>query len=257
MTYLPIAIRQVRYEQRQFWRNRTRAFFSFMFPLMLLVIFATLAKHDTLVGTSNVSADAFVIPGLLAYGVIMATFNNLAIELAAARDQGVLKRLRGTPMPGWVFVTARIASSVVTAAELTAVTLLVARVGYGLELKAHLLPALAVTLVVGTACFSALGIGVNGLIPNAEAAPIVANVVILPLTFFSGVWAQFNGIPSWLHRLAEVFPIQHLAHGLQAAYDPRTNGLGVGAVDMLVLAAWGLVGVLGGVWYLRRERVRA
>lgn len=252
---LMLAARQVLYEQRSFWRNRTRAFFVFLFPLVFLFIFASLNRNHTLDSRGGIEADAFVIPGLLAYGVIMATFTNLAVELAAARESGVLKRMRGTPLPGWAFLAGRIGSAVVTAAALMAVTLAIAHLAYGIHVRVETLPGLLSALVVGTACFSALGIGINRLIPNADAAPAVANVAILPLTFFSGVWGDF-GIPDGLDRLAQVFPVQHLANALQVAFDPRTQGLGIVGEDLVVLGIWGVVGVVAGVRYLQRERLR-
>jgi ABC-2 type transport system permease protein len=253
---LVLIARQLVYEQRSFWRNRTRAFFAFLLPLMFLFIFATIDKHSTLPGSGGISADYFVIPGLLAYGVILATFMNLAIELAASRDSGVLKRMRGTPLPSWVFLGGRIASAVVTAALLTALTLTVARLAYGVHVRVETLPGLISALVVGTACFSALGIAVNRVIPNADAAPAVANAAILPLTFFSGVWGTFGGIPSWLHHLAQVFPVQHLANAMQVAFDPRTVGSGIVGHDLLVLAVWGVGGSIAGARYLQREKRR-
>jgi ABC-2 type transport system permease protein len=253
---LVLTVRQLGYEQRSFWRNRTRAFFAFLLPLMFLFIFATIDKHSTLPDRGGISADTFVIPGLLAYGVILATFMNLATELAASRDMGVLKRMRGTPLPSWVFLGGRIASAVVTAALLTALTLAVARLAYGVHVRVETLPGLISALVVGTACFSALGIGINRVIPNADAAPAVANAAILPLTFCSGVWGTFGGIPSWLHRTAQVFPVEHLANAMQVAFDPRTPGPGIVGHDLLVLAVWGAAGALVGARYLRREKRR-
>lgn len=253
---LALAARQVLYEQRSFWRNRTRAFFVFLLPLVFLVIFASLNRNHTLDSRGGIEAGAFVVPGLLAYGVIMATFTNLAVELAAARESGVLKRIRGTPLPGWAFLAGRIGSAVVTAAVLMAVTLAVAHLAYGIHVRVETLPGLLSALVVGTACFSALGIGINRLIPNADAAPAVANVAILPLTFFSGVWGDFGGIPEWMDRLAQIFPVQHLANALQVAFDPRTQGSGLVGEDLVVLTFWGVVGVVAGVRYLQRERLR-
>lgn len=253
---LALSVRQVLYEQRSFWRNRARAFFSFLLPLMFLFIFATLNHHQTLAAYGGIPADAFVVPGLLAYGVIMATFTNLAVQLAASRESGVLKRMRGTPLPSWAFLAGQIGSAVITAAALTIVTLTVARLAYGVHIRVETMPGLALALIVGTACFSALGIGINRLIPNADAAPAIVNVAILPLTFFSGVWGTFGGIPSWLRRLAQVFPIEHLANAMQVAFDPRTHGPGIVGHDVLVLAVWGAAGSLVGARYLRRERVR-
>jgi ABC-2 type transport system permease protein len=253
---LALAARQVLYEQRSFWRNRTRAFFWFLLPLMFLFIFASMSRDDTLTSRGGIAAVAFVVPGLLAYGVIMATFANLAVELAGARDSGVLKRMRGTPLPGWAFLAGRIGSAVVTAAALTVVTLVVARLAYGVHVRVETLPGLLSALVVGTACFSALGIGINRLIPNADAAPAVANAAILPLTFFSGVWGDFGGIPAWLDGLAQVFPVQHLANAMQVAFDPRTQGPGFVGEDLAVLALWGAAGAVAGIRYLQRERLR-
>lgn len=253
---LVLALWQVRYEQRSFWRNRARAFFAFLLPIMFLVIFASLNHGSTIVSRGGIAADLFVVPGLLAYGVVMATFMNLATELAASRDLGILKRMRGTPLPRWAFLGGRVGSAVVTAAGVTAVTLLLGALVYDVHVRSATLPGLVLALVVGTASFSALGFGVNLLIPNGDAAPAVANGLILPLTFISGVWSDFGGIPAWLHRIAEVFPIEHLANSLQVVFDPRTSGPGIVGSDMLVLAAWGTVGAVAGVGYLRRERRR-
>jgi ABC-2 type transport system permease protein len=253
---LALAARQVLYEQRSFWRNRTRAFFAFVLPLMFLVIFASLNSGQALDTHGGIDADAFVVPGLLAYGVIMATFMNLATELAAARETGVLKRMRGTPLPPAAFLAGKIGSAVVTAAAVIAVTLTVGYFAYGVHVRVSTLAGFLLALVVGTACFSALGIGVNRVIPNADAAPAVANGLILPLTFVSGVWGDFGGLPGWLNGIAAVFPIKHLANSLQVAFDPRTTGSGIVREDLLVLALWAVVGVVAGIAYLRRETRR-
>jgi ABC-2 type transport system permease protein len=246
---------QVLYEQRSFWRNRARAFFAFMLPLTFLVIFGSLNSGDILAARGGIPADLFVIPGLLAYGVISATFTDIADGLAAARDTGILKRMRGTPLPEWAFLSGRIGSAVVTAAAVTVVTFAVGALAYDVHVRLETLPGLVLALLVGTACFSALGVAVNRLIPNAEAAPAVVNGLILPLTFISGVWADFD-TPGWLQTLAELFPVQHLANSLQFAFDPRTNGPGIVLDDMLVLAVWGAIGFVVGARYLRREKLR-
>jgi ABC-2 type transport system permease protein len=252
-----LAGRQVLYEQRAFWRNRTRAFFAFLLPLMFLVIFGSLNLGDTIEARGGIRAVAFVVPGLLAYGIIMATFTNLGTELAASRESGVLKRMRGTPLPRWAFLGGRIGSAVVTAAVVTAVTLVVGALAYDVHVPLATLPAFLLALLVGTACFAALGIGVVSLIPNAESAGAVANGLILPLTFISGVWGDFGGLPRWLERIAQVFPVQHLANSLQVAFDPRTTGTGIVGADLLALAGWGAVGLVAGIAFLRREQHRS
>jgi ABC-2 type transport system permease protein len=254
---LALAGHQVLDDQRTFWRNRTRAFFSFALPLMFLVIFASLNRSDRLGDRGNIPADAFVVPGLLAYGVIMATFSNIAGDLALVRDTGVLKRTRGTPLPAWVFVAGKIGSAVLVAAVVSLLTLLVADLAYGVPVRGATLPGLVLALVAGTACCAALGIGVMWLVRSADSATAVTSALVLPLTFISGVWGEFGGLPPWLHHIAQAFPIEHLANALQVAYDPRTTGAGISGADLLALVAWLVAGVWLGVRFLRAELRRA
>jgi ABC-2 type transport system permease protein len=254
---LALAGWQVLYDQRSFWRNRTRAFFSFLLPVMFLVIFGALHHNDVLESRGGIPANDYVVPGLLAYAVIMATFTNIATDVAAMRDTGVLKRLRGTPLPGWAFVAGRVGSAVITAVAVAAVTLAIGYAAYGVPVHAGTLPGLVLALALGTACFSALGLGVLRIVRNAESAPVVVNVLILPLTFVSGVWGDFGQMPAWLGHLAAVFPIKHLAHWLQLVFDPRTTGHGVVAGDALALVAWTAVGVVLATRVLRTETRRA
>jgi ABC-2 type transport system permease protein len=252
-----LAAHQALDDQRTFWRNRTRAFFSFALPLMFLVIFASLNRGDRLEDRGMIPADAFVVPGLLAYAVIMATFTNLATDLAIMRDSGVLKRLRGTPLPASAFVAGKIASAVVVAAAVSALTLLVAGLAFGVSVPAGNAPGLVLALVAGTACCAALGIGVTGMIRSADSAAAVTSALVLPLTFISGVWGEFGGLPEWLHRIAQAFPIQHLANALQVAFDPRTTAPGISGGDLLVLGLWLVAGAWLSLRVLRAELRRA
>jgi ABC-2 type transport system permease protein len=250
---LRLAAHQVLDDQRAFWRNRGRAFFSFALPLMFLVIFASLNHGDRLEDRGGIPADAFVVPGLLAYGVIMATFTNLATDMALIRDSGVLKRMRGTPLPGWAFVAGKIGSAVIVAAAVSVVTVAVADVAYGVRFRTATLPGVVLALLAGTACCAALGLGATRLIRTAESAAAVTSALVLPLTFISGVWGEFGGLPAWLHHIAQAFPIEHLAHALQVGFDPRTSGPGISGGDLLALMIWFAAGVWLSVRFLRAE----
>jgi ABC-2 type transport system permease protein len=240
---LGIAWRQLRFEQRAFWRNRTRAFFSVVFPLVFLVVFNAINGSHHIEELGGISYATWFVPGILAYGLIMATFTNLAASTAIARDTGVLKRMRGTPLPTWVFLAARIASTLVTATVLVTVTLGLGVGGYGVEIRTSTLPGLVATLVLGSVCFTTLGLAATTIIPNAEAAPAVTNVLVLPLTFISGIWMVLANAPAWLTGTAKAFPVRALAHGLQHAFDPSTPGSGVVAFDLAVLGGWTLLGI--------------
>jgi ABC-2 type transport system permease protein len=250
---LSLAVRQIRYDQRSFWRNRSAAFFTFVFPLMFLVLLASLNRGGTLASHGGISYNTFFIPGILAYGVVLATFGSLLFGLAGARDLGILKRVQGTPLPAWAFVAGRIGSALVTGFLVATAMLALGRGVYDVHIRADTLVALIVTLALGMATFSALGIAAVRLAPTADAAPIVANVFILPLSFVSGVWFPTDDMPSWLHRLAGFFPLEPLAHQLQTVFDPRTAAPGFVWHDELILAVWAAAGAVLALRALRHE----
>jgi ABC-2 type transport system permease protein len=245
---------QIRYEQRAYWRNRGRGVFTFVFPLMFLVIFASLNQGAHIASRGGIPYDAFFVPGILAYGVIATTFVNMAISTAILRDQGVLKRMQGTPLPPWAYVLARIGSTVIIVLLMTVLVLALGAIAYNVHVRASTVPGLLATLVLGTAAFTTLGIGITRFIPNAEAAPVVVNLVILPLTFISSIWFPPSGMPNWLVQIAKIFPIRALADGLEYAFDPRTVGSGLNGQDLRTLAIWTAIGVFAMLRFLRRPQ---
>jgi ABC-2 type transport system permease protein len=245
---------QIRYEQRAYWRNRGRGIFTFVFPLMFLVIFGSLNKGEHLNSLGGIPYDDFIVPGILAYGVIATTYVNMAISTAILRDQGVLKRMQGTPLPPWAYLAARVGSTVVIVLAMTALTLALGAIAYGVDIRASALPGLILTLVLGTAAFTTLGIGITRFIPNAEAAPVVVNLTILPLTFISSIWFPATGMPRALIDIAKIFPLRALADGLEYAFNPFTTGAGLKAQDLRTLAIWTAVGVFLMIRFLRRPQ---
>jgi ABC-2 type transport system permease protein len=247
---------QVAYEQRAFWRNRTRAFFSVGMPIMLLVLFASLNSGAHIEELGNIPYVVFFLPGILAYGIIITQFINMASGLAIQRDNGLLKRMRGTPLPGWAYVGGRVGSTVLTSLVMTVVMLVIGRVFYDVHLRAEAVPAVLVAVLLGAATFAALGMAAVSLIPNAEAAPVVANVLILPLSFISGIWYPLTGAPTWVVDVAKFFPIARLANALHVAFDPLNHGSAFSGNDLLVLAIWLAVGVRFAMRFWQKETAR-
>ena len=248
---------QVRYEQRASWRNRGRGIFTFVFPLMFLVIFASLNRGAHLSSLGGIPYDDFFVPGILAYGLIATTFVNMAISTAILRDQGVLKRMQGTPLPPWAYVAARIGSTLVIVLAMTALVLGLGATAYGVHIRASTLPGLIVTLALGTAVFTSIGIGVTRFIPNAEAAPVVVNLLILPLTFISSIWFPPSGMPTALIDIAKIFPVRALADGLEYAFNPHTLGAGFNGQDIRTLLIWTAVGIFVMLRFLRQPQGEA
>lgn len=253
---LALVAHLARDEQRAFFRNRSRAFFSFALPLVFLVVFNAINGGHRIDERGNISYATWFVPGILAYAVIMTTFTNLATSIVVQRDQGVLKRMRTTPMPAWTFLAARIVAAAATTALMVAVTLALGTMAYGVEVRAETLPGLVVGLLAGTACFTSLGIALTTMIRNGDGAPAVVNVAILPLTFISGIWMVLDNAPAWLARLADVFPVKAFADLLQRAFDPATAGPGLFGHDLLVLAAWTAFGIVAGLRWFRWESRR-
>jgi ABC-2 type transport system permease protein len=245
---------QIRYEQRAFWRNRGRGIFTFVFPLMFLVIFASLDKSAHIKELGGISYDTFFVPGILAYGVITTTYVNMAMSTAILRDQGILKRMQGTPLPRWAYIAARIGSTVGLVLAMTAITLALGALAYGVHIRASTLPGLIGTLVLGTAAFTTLGIGVARFIPNAEAGPVIVNLTVLPLTFISSIWFPPTAMPKTVNDIAKVFPIRPLADGLERAFNPFTTGVGFSGQDLRTLAIWTVVGIFLMVRFLRQPQ---
>ena len=133
MRSLGLVVRQVRYEQKLYWRSPSSAMFTFLFPILLLVIFASLNQGTTLRALGGISYNQYYVPGIVAFGVISACFSNLAIALCFRRDSGVLKRIRGTPLPPWVFMAGNIGSSLVVSAILTVLTTAAGVAFYGVS----------------------------------------------------------------------------------------------------------------------------
>jgi ABC-2 type transport system permease protein len=242
---LRLALRQVRYENRSFWRNPAAAFFTFAFPLMFLVIFNLIFGGGTTKRFgAEVSLSTFYIPAVAAFAVITACYTNIAIGVVFARDEGVLKRIRGTPLPGWTYLFGRILHAVIVGILLVIIVVLFGRVFYSVEIHARTLPVFVVSIAVGSACFASLGLAMTAAVPNPEAAPAVVNATILPLLFISDIFIPLENAPSWLGKFSGVFPIKHFSHALVTAYDPFGKGSGFVASDLAVMAAWGVAGVV-------------
>jgi ABC-2 type transport system permease protein len=243
---------QVAYEQRAFWRNRTRAFFSFGMPVMLLLLFGALNSGGRVQELGNIPYVTFFLPGILAYGIVITQFVNMAGGIAIQRDNGLLKRMRGTPLPGWAYVSGRLGST----ALVSVVMLIIGWVGFDVHLRAAAVPAVVVTVLLGAATFAALGLAAVMIIPNAEAAPVVANVLILPLSFISGIWYPLTGAPEWIVDVAKFFPLEHLANASHVAFDPLNHGSAWSGNDLFVLAIWLLVGARLAMRFWQREMAR-
>ena len=249
-----LALRQVRFTNKAFWRNPASAFFTFAFPLMFLVIFTallgngkTVVNRDPLVVIKNAT---YYVVAMGAFGVITATYTNVAMSVTFQRDQGILKRVRGTPLPSWAYLFGRVVHAMLVAAVLVIITMIFGRFVYGATLPTgQALWEFIVTFVVGSLSFAALALAITAVIPNADAGPPIVNASILPLLFLSGVFIPVsNTSPAWIRAIGAIFPVKHFMAAIQGGFLANIPNSSAAFPfhwsDVLFIALWGIAGLL-------------
>lgn len=246
---------QIAYQNRVFRRTPIAAFFTLAFPLMLLVIFAAIfSGQDVDIGTGgSIDIGQFYAPSLAAFAAASATYTNLAVGVCISRDDGVLKRVRGTPLPPWIYLGGQIGNGVLVGAVAVAIMMLVGAVAYGVDIRLEAIPAAALAFLVGVATFAALGLAVAALTPTGSAAPAVANATLLPIAFVSNVFIPLEDPPTWLAVIGDVFPLKPFVTAFSEPFSPFSSGAAIEWRDLAVMAAWGVLGTVVALRYFRWE----
>jgi len=255
MTDFALAMRQVRYENKSFWRNPAVAFFTFVVPLMFLVILnALLGDNTTTVDGGEVDLSNFYVPAMAALSIVNACYTNIVMTVSVARDEGLLKRVRGTPLPGWAYLFGRIVHVTLIALLLVAIVIAFGALFYGVGVPTKTMPAFIVTITLSAATFCALGLAVSSFVPNAQAASAIANATVLPILFISDIFVPLGeDPPTWIDILGNIFPVKHLAEACITAFNPYETGYGFEWWDLAVIAVWGVFGAVVSLRYFTWE----
>jgi ABC-2 type transport system permease protein len=244
VTTAGLAWEQFRLERKLFWRNPSAAFFSFVLPLAMLLLVAS-------VFASEPDDLDVLIPGIAGMSVMATTFNALAMNVCVRREAGILKRVRGTPMPPVAYFAGSIGNAVANALVQVALVVLIGHLVFDVSWPRDWV-ALIVFSVAGVVCFGALGVALAHAIPNADSAPAYVNAIFLPAIFISGVFYSTESLPSALDAIARVLPLEHVIDGLSGAI---VTGAGVGENlgELGVVALWALAGLVLAVRGFRWE----
>jgi ABC-2 type transport system permease protein len=238
---------QIRWEQRVFWRNRESAVFVFLFPLLLFTLL-TAVYNGHIYGHP---ASWALLAGMLAYGVANTTFAGLALIIVARRETGILKRIRGTPLPPATYLTALLTSIMVVFALQAAALFVLGRLLKSTPWPGHLV-SLVLALALGAFTFAALGLALTGFIRSLEGSSAVVNVLVLPLAFLSGSFGSTRHYPQALRAVGDVLPLKYFLDAMNGIYlhgqelwdKPR---------NIAVLAAWGAFGIAVAIRRFRWE----
>jgi ABC-2 type transport system permease protein len=245
---LAMGWRQYRLERRMFWRNPTAAFFNFLFPLILLGLFGAVFH-------SQQKSLNVIVPGIAGMSVMTTTFTALAHNVTYLREEGVLKRIRGTPLPAGVYLGALLANAVTNAAVQVVLIVGAGKAFFGIDWPRDV-PELLVFVAAGVVCFASLGVAMSHAIPNFESAPAYVNAVFLPTIFISGVFYDVKHTPAFLRSIAEALPLKHLIDGLSGAMVSG-RGLSSNMSALAVVGLWAIAGILLAVRGFSWEQKRA
>lgn len=246
--------RQVGFEQLSFWLNPIGAIMTIAFSVIFLVLLGGTNQKAFVTSYGHIKLIDYYVGGFCAYGVMSACFTILCISVVNRREMGLFKRIRLSPLPTWMLMSSVIVNYMIVATAGVVLLLVVGTLGYGVNLPARWAP-FVVVLLLGMVCFSALGIGVSTLVPNADAAGPIVSVAFFILLFLAGLWYP---IPpgSGLAQFSNIFPIRHFLNALVASFagQPHTSVWPWGDIGVMVI--WGALGLAFGLrhweWSPRR-----
>ncbi|GIG30609.1 ABC transporter permease [Cellulomonas marina] len=259
---LRLGLARTQHEVRLFFRERDAVVFVFAYPVIMLAIFATVFGGQEDVAAPGVTFAQYFLPGMVATGVVLSSFQQLATTIAVERDEGGLKRLRGTPLPASAYFLGKVGQVLVTSLLQTALLLVVAAVVYDVPLPGDVARWVTFAWVwaLGTAAGAVCGVAFSSVPRSGRSASAVVTPVVLVLQFVSGVFFAFDDLPSWMQSLASFFPLKWLAQGMRSVFLPdaaaaaEVGGSWQHGATAAVLVAYLVVGLVLGARTFRWTR---
>ena len=225
--------------------------FTFAFPLVLVTLFGAINEGvQVSVAGTDVPFTQYYTPAIGVFGLTTACYTSLVVGLAIARETGLLKRVRGTPLPTAVYLGSWSAGAMLTGLGSVLALFLVAVPAFGVDVQLATLPAAIVTAALGAACLAALGLAAGSLVRTSEQAMPLAQLTFLPISFISGIWFPLDGAPDWLVNVSHFFPLSHIVTGFGSCFTP---GRSFDAGEVVPIVIWTAVGLVVAVRRFRFE----
>ncbi|HEX5535416.1 MAG TPA: ABC transporter permease [Actinomycetales bacterium] len=255
-TTTALLVDQIRFGVKDLWRSRVSFIFTFLFPLTWLAIFGFLGGNAEVDPATGVRLVQSVTPSAAAMGVLYATLPSIATTVAIARERGLMRRLRGTPLPMSTYIAGRIGASVVFALGAVLTMVAFGVLVYDVQIQWRTVLASVVTVVVAIVCFSALGLAVAGVARSSAVAQGGSVAAAVVLAFVSGLFT-IGGNLAWADRVAAVLPLKPFNDALAEQFNPYGSGAGWDLEALAILLAWGLAGAAIAARTLRSDPARA
>lgn len=240
-------------ELKMYSREKESVFFSFLFPILLLALFSVIfsAQFEESADQGGMTAGLFFLPGMLSAGVLLTSFQTMALSVATERDDGSLKRLRATPMPSVAYFLGKVGLVGVTSVLQTVLLLVVATVFFDVELPSDpdRWAVFVVVFVLGVFAGTVVGIAYSSLATSRSIGAVVIGPMLV-LQFISGVYIAFDQVPPWLQQVASLFPLKWIAQGMRSVFFPaemaaaEMAGSWETGKTIAVLLAWGIGGLI-------------
>lgn len=251
MTTLALGWDRSLLELKMYFRERESVFFSFAFPIIMLALFSTIFGDQINEESTGMTAGRFFLPGMISAGILLTSFQSMALSVATERDDGTLKRIRSTPLPPVAYFLGKIGLVAITSLAQLALLLVVAVAAFGVELPGFgQWATFAWVFLFGTASGTVLGIAYSSVATSARGAAAVIIAPTLILQFISGVYFSFADLPTWLQQVAAIFPLKWIAQGMRSVFFPDSwaememAGTWETQRTLVILLAWALAGLV-------------
>ena len=237
-------------ELKGFYRRPEQMALTFSMPTVICLLLGSIFTAK--LPNSDISTGTVIAASMLAYGILSTSFINLGISIAADRDTGALRRLRGTPTTATSYFIGKIVLVAIVSVAEAVILLAVGVLVFGLRLPTGPFEwfTLAWVFLLGIISCSLLGIFISNLASNAVAAAVITNGPAVGLQFISGTYVPLVVLPTWMLVAGSIFPVKWMAQGFRSvllseqmvAFEPA-GSWELGRI-FLVLAAWSVGGLL-------------
>jgi ABC-type multidrug transport system permease subunit len=246
---LRVLVQQIHLQSLLLLRSPSAPFFTFVVPLMLLVALDLVYGTRALPTRPEISFPQFYVPAMTTFALVNGCYVNVINGVTLARQTGLLKRIRGTPLPGWVYLASRGASAAIVGSLSVVGVAVLGTAMFDARMVWSTLPGSLLMMLAGMVCLCCLGLALTTLVPAADAALPMAYGTFLPLAFISDVFFPSDTSPAWLRHVAGAFPLRPIARSLEENMEPGVTGLGFHWAELGIVAVWTVGAAIALHWF--------